>query len=313
MRIALATCADLPDSEVDDQPLHRAFERVGAFLHQPVWDDPAVNWAAFDAVLIRTTWDYHLKRDLFVTWAERVGGQTLLLNPPSVIRWNTHKSYLRELERLGLATVDTLWLEPGDSVDIKAECESRGWTRGFIKPQVGATARETLRFDVSPEGLGDAARHIARLLPHEGLMVQPYLVSVETHGEVSALFVDGRHTHGVRKMPVPGDYRVQDDHGASDAPYEFSAEELTPLTEFLASWGEDLVYARFDMLRHPDGSLRLIELELVEPSLFFRHGPGAAEALAAAVIRRVEERAAGGADPGALTEAGAEARPAGAD
>ena len=291
MDIALATCADLPDWEVDDRPLHSALRDRGVELHQPVWDDPAVSWDRFDAVLIRTTWDYHLKRDLFVAWAERVAGQTLLMNPASVIGWNTHKSYLRDLSERGMPTVDTLWLEAGDSVDIEAECSARGWTRGFIKPQVGATARETLRFDVTPEGLLAAKQHIDRLLPCEGLMVQPYMESVETHGEVSALFIDGSFSHGVRKVPVAGDYRVQDDHGASDEPYVFAAEETERLGNFLSGLDDDLLYARFDMLRHPDGSLRLIELGLVEPSLFFRHGPGAAERLADAVIRRAQLRA----------------------
>jgi len=286
MRIALATCSDLPDWEVDDRPLHIALQEREVELSHPVWDDPDVDWGAFDAVLIRTTWDYHLKRSAFIAWADRVSQKTLLLNPSSVIQWNTHKSYLRDLAQRGIATVETLWLDRGDSVDLSSECAARGWSRGFIKPQVGATARETLRFDVSEDGLAAAQAHIARLLPHEGLMIQPYMASVETHGEVSALFIDGQFSHGVRKVPVAGDYRVQDDHGASDEPYAFPEEETARLRAFLAGLDEDLLYARFDMLRHPDGSLRLIELELVEPSLFFRHGPGAAERLAEGLLRR---------------------------
>jgi len=292
MRIGLATSSDVPDWEVDDHPLHRALERAGVVVCHPVWNDPAIDWSTFDAVLIRTTWDYHLQRDAFVAWAARVDEQTLLLNPASVIRWNTHKSYLRALESGGMATVDTLWLSPGDSVDLRQECESRGWSRAFIKPQVGATARGTLRFDVSEDGLTQADDHIARLLPQEGLMIQPYLESVETHGELSAVFIDGEFTHGVRKIPLPGDYRVQDDHGASDEPYTFSDAELTPLREFLTKCTDDLLYARFDLLRHPDGSLRLIELELVEPSLFFRHGAAGAERLADGLLRRTMARVA---------------------
>jgi hypothetical protein len=286
MRIGLATSSDVPDWEVDDQPLHRALERAGADVVHPVWNDPVVDWAAFDAVLIRTTWDYHVQRDAFVAWAERASSETLLLNSASVIRWNTHKSYLRRLEERGLTTLETLWLSPGDEVDLRRECEARGWARAFIKPQVGATARGTLRFDATDEGLARACEHVSMLLPTEGLMVQPYIESVETHGEVSAIFIDGEHTHGVRKIPVAGDYRVQDDHGASDEPYAFGVEELAPFRAFLADSPDDLLYARFDLLRHPDGSLRLIELELVEPSLFFRHGEEAAERLAAALLSR---------------------------
>jgi len=286
MRIGLATSSNVPEWEVDDRPLHRALEEAGAEVSHPVWNDPGVDWASFDGVLIRTTWDYHLHRDAFVAWAERVEEVTLLLNTASVVRWNTHKSYLRRLEEAGLATVDTLWLPAGGRVDLRRECESRGWSRAFIKPQVGATARGTLRFDVTESGLAEAHAHVARLLPKEGLMVQPYIESVETHGELSAIFVNGEHTHGVRKIPLAGDYRVQDDHGASDEPYTFSEEELGPFKQFLTSSSDDLLYVRFDLLRHPDGSLRLIELEGVEPSLFFRHGEGAARRLATALLAR---------------------------
>jgi hypothetical protein len=208
-----------------------------------------------------------------------------------VIRWNTHKSYLRRLEAEGLATVETIWVPAGGAVDLRRECEARGWTRAFIKPQVGATARGTLRFDVSESGLAEAHAHVARLLPDEGLMVQPYIESVETHGELSAIFVEGEYTHGVRKIPLSGDYRVQDDHGASDEPYAFSEEELAPFREFLRSSPDDLLYFRFDLLRHPDGSLRLIELEGVEPSLFFRHSEEAARRLADALLGRARAAA----------------------
>lgn len=292
MRIGLATSSDVPDWEVDDRPLHRALEEAGARVCHPVWNDPEVDWAGFDGVLIRTTWDYHLHRDEFVAWAEGVEATTLLLNSASVVRWNTHKSYLRRLAEAGLATVETLWLPAGGSVDLRGECEARGWTRAFIKPQVGATARGTLRFDVTEAGLASARAHVARMLPEEGLMVQPYIESVETHGELSAIFVAGEYTHGVRKIPLEGDYRVQDDHGASDEPYSFSEGELASLREFIASSPDDLLYVRFDLLRHPDGSLRLIEMEGVEPSLFFRHSEEAAPRLAAALLTRVRAAAA---------------------
>ena len=118
-------------------------------------------------------------------------------------------------------------------------------------------------------------------------MVQPYLASVETHGEVSAIFIDGVITHTVRKCPVPGDYRVQDDFGASDEPFPLSEADLELAHRVVDAVEGDLVYARTDFLRDDDGALRLTELELVEPSLFFRHAPHAAEALVDAVCRRV--------------------------
>jgi hypothetical protein len=287
MRVALATCSNLPDWEVDDRPLHEAFVARGIEIAQPVWDDPEVDWPCFDACLIRTTWDYMEKRDVFVAWAERVETRTRLFNAASIVRWNTHKTYLRDLASHGVAVAPTIWLEPGRPADANALLAERGWPRAFIKPMIGATARETLRFDTDARGIAAAQGHLDRLLPHEGVMIQPYLGRVETEGEISAIFVDGRFTHGVRKVPVPGDYRVQDDFGAHDEPRSFAPAELDLARGILDLVEGDLVYARADFLRDDDGALLLSELELVEPSLFFRHGPAAAGALAEAVCRRI--------------------------
>jgi len=235
-----------------------------------------VDWATFDAVLIRTTWDYQEKRDAFVAWAERV--PVPLHNPADIVRWNTHKSYLRELESRGVPIVPTEWLTTGTRPDISSLCAKRGWRRAFIKPCVGATARETLRFDA---GDPRAQAHAERLLAREDLMLQPYLSRVETEGEVSAIFINGEMTHGVRKIPVKGDYRVQDDFGAKDHAIDFPDPALAKRT--IDAVGRRLLYGRADFLIADDG-LKLTELELVEPSLFFRHGAHAAERLAEAIL-----------------------------
>ncbi len=140
-----------------------------------------------------------------------------------------------------------------------------------------------------------AAAHLAAV--GAPMIVQPYLPAVETDGELSLVMVDGEPTHAVRKIPVAGDYRVQDDYGATDEPAEVSAELLALGRASLAAavdvlgLTEPLLYARVDALRH-EGRLVLNELEVIEPSLFFRHAPHAADVLAAAVIRRTgHERA----------------------
>jgi len=277
MHLALATCATVPEWEIDDRPFHRALAARGIDARQEVWDDPRVDWASFDAVLIRTTWDYQEKRDAFVAWAEAL--PVPLHNPADIVRWNTHKSYLRDLEAGGIPIVETEWLARGTTPDIASLCAERGWSRAFLKPCVGATARETLRFIA-----GDPAseRHAARLLANEDLMLQPYLSRVEHDGELSVIFIDGEPTHGVRKVPVPGDYRVQDDFGAKDYSIDFPDAALARRT--LDAVARRLLYARADFLIADDG-LRLTELELVEPSLFFRHAPHAADRLADAVSR----------------------------
>jgi hypothetical protein len=288
MRLALPTCADLPTWEVDDRPLHAALRARGAEVSFPVWDDPSVDWAAFDAVLIRTTWDYQEKLPAFLAWAGAASAAARLFNPLEIVRWNTRKTYLRDLAARGLPVTPTVWLE-GRSADVGALLAERGWRRGFLKPVVGATARETLRFDDSPAGLAAADAHLARLLPVEPMMLQPYLSSVETEGELSAIYLDDQLTHCVQKIPVPGDYRVQDDFGASDRPARFSPTEQDFVEAVMARVRADFgrpLYARVDFLRGEHGPL-LNELEMVEPSLFFRHAPAAAEVLAEGLIARL--------------------------
>jgi len=280
--IALATCATVPSWEVDDHVFHAALTARCVDAQQCVWDDPSVDWARFDLVLIRTTWDYQEKRDAFVAWARAM--PVPLHNPAPIIEWNTHKSYLRDLEARGIPIIPTEWLARGTTADIATLCERRGWRRAFLKPCVGATSRETLRFDAGDPA---AQRHADRLLEQEDLMLQPYLSRVESDGELSAIFIDGELTHAVRKVPVAGDYRVQDDFGAKDYAITFPDEALARRVVDAVSGG--LLYARADFLMADEGLL-LTELELVEPSFFFRHGRQAADRLAQAISKRLLDR-----------------------
>lgn len=287
--IALATQADLPDWEVDDAPLHDQLRRRAVAFEHPVWNDPTVDWSRYDAVLIRTTWDYAWDRQAFVEWTARVASETRLFNPPEVVRWNTDKRYLRDLEAAGVPIAPTEWLEPTSRPSIAEILERRGWSRGFIKPIFGQTARETLRFDADPAGISEAQAHVDRLLADEGLMVQPYLSAVETVGEHSAIYFDGALAQVVQKLPVPGDYRVMDDFGATDRPGTLDADGLAVCERALAAvpGSAPLLYGRVDLLRDDCGRWVLTELELVEPSLFFRHAPHTAGMLVDGLVERL--------------------------
>lgn len=288
VRIALATCSGLPDWEVDDEPLRKALRGLGAKVIEPAWDDSEFNWQTVDACLIRTTWDYVPRHREFVAWAERVSRRTLLFNSPDVVRWNVHKGYLKELETRGVPIVPTCWLEAGAAVDLEAVLRSQGWRRAFLKPAVGATASDTLRFEMTPSGLREAESHLNRMLPVQTMLLQPYLWPVESRGELSAIWIDGRVTHAVRKVPRTGDYRVQDDYGATDRSYALNGAELERVRKVFDALDTEILYGRADFLWDDRGSLRLSELELVEPSLFFRHSPTAAEALAGALLARIQ-------------------------
>jgi hypothetical protein len=282
MNVALISCDDLPGWEKDDKPLIEALEQRGVTVHRPSWTEDT-DWNQFAISVIRTTWDYHSQKEAFVRWCKTV---PRLFNNAEIIQWNIHKSYLRELEQCGTAIAPTIWIDAHETVDVQKELHNFGSSKGFIKPQVGACASDTLRFKSDEVA---EAENFLRNNAHQDMMFQPYLQSVETEGELTAVFIDGTFTHGVQKIPVNGDYRVQDDFGAVDMPYEFTKDELQTMQETLLTVPqcEELLYARFDYLRSDSGTLLLNELELIEPSLFFRHSEKSAVCLADAILKRV--------------------------
>ena len=291
MQIALVTADGGPrwKDEVD-LPLVAALTARQIDVVRPVWDDASVPWESFDAVVVRTTWDYARRRDEFVSWAQAVGEVTTLWNPPDVIRWNTHKSYLMELEERGAPVVPTAWLGQGDRVELADLLASRGWGRAVLKPAVGAGAEGVVRVQVHDETAARAGQEaLTRLLMEGDVLVQPYLGSVEARGELSVVLIDGCPTHAVRKTPASGEYRVQSRFGGR---YELEPidDELTALATWVVeATGNDLLQARVDLLEDEVGVPQLVELELTEPDLYLGVAPLAADALATALLRRLGE------------------------
>ena len=285
VKIALATSRNIPETEVDDRPLQRALQERGAATEWVNWDAD-VDWSQYDACLIRTTWDYMERKEEYLRWAQRVALTTQIYHPPGIVKWNLEKTYLRWFAERGFPVLPTEWFTPGEPVNLAERLHERGWRRAFLKPTVGATSRRTHRFSDNRAELARAQEFLDQALQEEGMMLQPYIAEVETEGEMSAIFIDGQLTHGVRKIPVPGDYRVQDNFGAKDEFYTFTDSELRLATDIVRACPFDLLYARADFLR-TQGQLRMIELEIIEPSLFFRHHEPAATALANALLQRV--------------------------
>lgn len=276
--VAIATCSDptVVDDDDDMPLLLTALAGVGVRAEPVGWDDPAVDWAAYAAVVVRSTWDYAARRSEFVAWAEAVAEATTLRNPASVLRRNTDKTYLRELATAGIPVVDTCWVAPGEQPDLAA----LGWPELVVKPTVSAGARDTTR----TRDLGAARRQLAAIAASgRTAMVQPYVDGVEGVGETSLVVLAGAVSHAVRKGPmlVPG---------ATDPRYDITRREPAPdelalADRVLAGVPEraDLLYARVDTVRGADGVPVLMELELTEPALFLAYGEGAADRLAAAV------------------------------
>ncbi len=289
-RIALATCASLPDLDGDSQLLPPALALAGLSPACLVWDDPAAPWEAMDLVLVRSTWDYWDgagRREAFVAWAERVGARVPFLNAPEVIRWNTDKSYLRELEARGAPVVPTAWLGPGGSAaEVIARGLAQGWSEVVIKPAVSAGSEGALRVDLGRDRAG-AEAHAAALAGRGEVLVQPFLPSIAQEGELSIIFFEGEVSHAVRKVPRADDFRSQPEFGSAITRAEVTDEARRAAESVLTSAGRSFLYARVDLVRGLDGALCLIELEVTEPSLYLGWDEGSADRFGRVIARRI--------------------------
>jgi glutathione synthase/RimK-type ligase-like ATP-grasp enzyme len=250
-----------------------------------VWDDTSVRWDAYDLVVVRSTWDYHERREDFLEWAASLPN---VLNPLPVLVWNTDKTYLRDLHANGVQTVPTIWIEPG--TDLEALALPRGEV--VVKPAVSAGSSNTERYADAREPA--AQEHVRRLLgAGRTVMVQPYVATVDAEGEAGLVYIDGAYSHAVNKaatLIAPG---------AAEGKL-FAAEQIVPIepaTEQRAvadaaldalQWPRRaLLYARVDVVRSEGGRPIVLEIELTEPSLYFGCGEGSPDRLAAAIARRL--------------------------
>jgi len=247
------------------------------------WDDPAVDWSSFRLCVIRATWDYHLRLPEFLAWAERIAAQMALWNPLDLVRWNTHKSYLRDLEAQGVAIVPTVWAPRGTNLDLAALMSDRGWTRAVIKPAISASAYATNL--VTSETIAEGQAHLDALLAERDMMIQPFLASVTTTGERSLVYFDDILSHTILRSPALGE-----DTGEKARLIPNDAEEATFADRVMQAVSGETLYARVDIARDDAGNLRLMELELVEPWLGLELAPDAAVRFAAAIARRMETR-----------------------
>lgn len=255
----------------------RAGADPGTDWHDLAWDDDAVNWAEFDAVIIGTAWDYWDRQEAFLAKLEDIDRQTRLFNPPALVRWNSHKSYLRDMEARGARLIPTLWLDIADETAVKAAFDAFGTDDLVLKRQVGAGADGQYRLNRA-----DAVPH----LPHP-MMAQPFLSTILDEGEMSFVFIDGAFSHALLKRAADGDYRIQSSYGGSEHLITPTAQDLAAAAQILRTIKPDPLYARIDMLRAPDGALLLMEAELIEPYLYPLEGPGLGARIHAALKRRL--------------------------
>lgn len=279
----LVSCAELPTGDGDDDAVVPALESLGFSVSWAPWDS-GFDFASADAVILRATWDYAARRAEFLSWCESVPA---LVNPATVVRWNTDKSYLAELLGAGLAVVPTTSVEPGD--------DARFPSADFVvKPSVGAGSRGAARFAAG----ADASSHVSALHA-EGhtALIQPYQSSVDTEGELALVYLGGVYSHAFTKgamlgstMDASGLYLSEKLATASPSADAVALAEdvLDAASALLGILRAELLYARVDLVRGADGKPLLLELELTEPSLGFRQAdPSAALRFASAVRQQL--------------------------
>ena len=272
MKLRIATCMQLPEPDGDAAPLAAALAAAGIDATLVAWDDPAADWDTPIPTVIRSTWNYAHALPAFLAWVERAARAAPLLNPPEVVRDNVDKRYLMTLAARGVPVVPTTLVERGGIAPLPGG-------RIVIKPAVGAGSLGARAFDA---GDPEAAAHLASLTARGAALVQPYVASVEGYGERSMVWIDGELSHAVRKTP-----RFSGDRERIEGPFPIADDERAVALAALAPAADRILYGRVDLARDDAGQPRVMELELVEPSLFFARHPPSLDRYIAGTARRV--------------------------
>jgi glutathione synthase/RimK-type ligase-like ATP-grasp enzyme len=283
VHIALVTYHGVPRLSADDQLLLAPLAARGISAVAAAWDDPGIAWDSFDALVLRSTWNYHTSLGEFTAWIDRIESLGVpVWNPPAVLRWNATKTYLRELAARGVDIVPTRWVTPEAHAGLADLLADVGWPDAVVKPAVSASAYETWRVDAAGLTRDDEERFRRIAARPGGALVQRFVPELARDGEWSLMFLAGQYSHAVLKRPRAGDFRVQREHGGTAVAQMPPTYLVAAAQRVVAAAPGPLLYARVDGCA-VDGRFVLVELELLEPSLFLAADGGAPERFAAAI------------------------------
>jgi glutathione synthase/RimK-type ligase-like ATP-grasp enzyme len=282
----LDAIAEIPPIDVllaDEHLLVDQFAALGAQAEFVVWNDPSADWEGYDVALLRCTWDYIDHRDQFLGVMAAIDASSCrLFNPLDAVRWNSDKSYLFDLQQWGVPIVPTYAAAVSNLPQLQAALA--GSPTAVLKPRIGAGA-SGVRL-VPTADLAAALQQLAAAPTPRDYFVQPLIDSVRDEGEWSYIYVDGQLSHVLRKTPAPGDFRAHAIYGGAVTLETPGPADLAQVEAMRARLPFDLLYGRFDLVRR-EGQLAIMELELIEPMLYFPLAPHAAATLAAAALARL--------------------------
>lgn len=280
--LAIVTSADLPELFGGEKHLIPALRELGINTTICIWDDPAINWQAFDALIIRCPWDYHEKLPAFLAWLDYLRDLRIrVINDLDTLQWNLNKKYLFELSQQQLPVIPSWCLSPSDQRTLPELMDLLATQELVVKPVQSAGAWRTLR--VNRDNLEQVNRDFSAWRCEQEFLVQPFMPEIMQEGEWSLIFFQGEYSHALIKRAKAGDFRVQSDHGgtvhAIDAPAAMQAQAL----QILQAVKRMPCYARVDGVVC-DGQFMLMELELLEPELFLELDPQAPQRFAQAIV-----------------------------
>ena len=279
LRVALASCAVLPEPDLDFEPLAAALRLRGCVVDDFPWDGPG-DVAQFDVCVLRSTWNYYREPERFLRWIDSASEVCCLLNPAPIVRWNSHKRYLQELQNEGVPIVETVWFDAGQPAESITEiCGSRNWSRFVIKPVISAASFCTRSFAASE--LPAAVEFLTAQLPMREMMAQPFMQSITTVGEKSIAWIDGQITHAWTKWP-----RFAGQHENVRPNAEITDGDREIVDQAVRGFRDQVLYARIDLMYDTNGKPQLSELELIEPSLYFNFSHSALERFVNGILRR---------------------------
>ena len=284
MKIAILTCEKLPDLNPEDQKIIPALAQHNIQATAAIWSDKTINWSEFDYLVFRNTWDYFEKETEFKIWLNQIAQLEIkTLNPIVTIKQNIHKFYLREMEQQGITILPTVFIDKTNTLNL-AELIPEHWKKAVIKPAFSAGSYLTEVFEKSEiQAINDKYKSIAT---EKELLLQEFMPEIQTLGETSFIFFNKKFSHAVNKKPVDGDFRVQSLFGGKYTLVHPSSKMILKAQKIVDTFQEDLLYARVDGILI-DNELYLMEIECIEPDLYFNLSENAMERFVAEIVELI--------------------------
>lgn len=269
---------------LEDQLLHDALTKQGLKVDRKAWSDKNFNWSETKYAIFRTTWDYFDRFNEFFKWLEETKLKTKFINSLDIIKWNIDKNYLGELINKGINVAPTVFLNKGEKVTLSQLFSNKGWEKAIIKPAISGASR--LTYKINNKNYINKEKKFRSILDEESMLFQEFQDSILTKGEVSLILIGGEYTHAVIKKARKGDFRVQDDFGGTVKKHYANKKEIELAKRCLNVIPYKTIYARIDIIYDNKNKPSISELELIEPELWFRNYPKAAEKLAKEILFR---------------------------